>query len=121
MKSVDVRLDLWKWSGCVFNGGTSAQFTAIAKRDWDQIIESQEHAAGHAHLEAGKPWLIWLESLNNCPTLAHEALHITAGLLEARGLKFTEASEEAYTYTMESIMRQVLDPKAKWQKVRLTR
>lgn len=118
MKSLDISLDIWKWQGCVLQGGTSAEFTAWAKREFDMCIESGEHAAGHAHVEMSKPWLVWVESLDNAPTLAHEALHVAGGVLEARGLKYSEASEEAYTYTMEFIMRRALDPHATWQKIK---
>lgn len=114
LKACDVPMPLWKWDGIVLVGGQSADFTAWAKRSLAVDIETRDHAAGHAHVEMGKPWLIWLEALANVPTLAHEALHVTAGVLEARGLKHHESSEEAYTYTMEHIMRTVLDAK-KWR------
>lgn len=118
MKVLNVPLDIWKWGGCVLQGGTSAAFAKWAKSECDIDIETGDHAAGHAHVSMSKPWLIWVESLSNTPTLAHEALHVVGGVLEARGLKYAEASEEAYTYTMEFIMRCALDPKAKWQRVR---
>lgn len=117
MKLLLVNLMPWKWQGVVLRGGTSLEFQAWAKKELDVNVETGSNAAGHAHLSYGKPWLIWVLTLKDVPALAHEALHITAGLLEARGLKFSEASEESYTYTMEDILRQVLTAK-KWQKVR---
>lgn len=117
MKSILIQLMPWRWQGAVIIGGTSKEFAAWAKDSLDIDIETGPNAAGHAHLSEGKPWLIWLETLDNIPALAHEALHITAGLLEARGLHFTAASEEAYTYTMEDIIRQTLGAK-KWEKVK---
>lgn len=117
MKTIDVMLDPWKWQGCVLVGGRSSDFSEWAKRCVGCEIETADHAAGHAYVEIGKPWLLWVESLKNIPALAHEALHVTSGILEARGLKHTEASEEAYTYTMEHIIRASLDAK-KWREVR---
>lgn len=116
MKSIDIEFVTWKWQGCVVVGGTSAEFSTFAKKTFGVDICSHEGACGHAYVEIGKPWLLWLDSIANVPALAHEALHIAAGVLEARGLKYTEASEEAYTYTMEHIIRETLAAK-KWRKL----
>lgn len=114
MKVIDVALDVWKWQGLVCVGGTSEEFRAYAKKSVDADITTGAHACGHAYVEYGKPWLLWVESLKNIPALSHEALHVTAGILEARGLTFSTSSEEAYTYTMEFIIRKALTAK-KWQ------
>jgi hypothetical protein len=111
VKSIDIVLDIWKWSGIVFVGGKSADFAAWCKKNLDIEIETGSNAAGHAHVSYGKPWVIWIESLNEVACLAHEALHVTTGILEARGLKYSEASEEAYTYTMEFIISHALTTK----------
>jgi hypothetical protein len=117
VKVIDVRLMPWKSDGVVVVGGTPEDFTEYAKRfGVEPQIGSQ--SVGHAYYEYGKRWLIWVESLQNLPELAHEALHITGGLLEARGLKYSRDSEEAYCYTMEDILRQTLAPQAKWSRVR---
>lgn len=117
MKVIEIGLMPWKWQGAVLVGGTSTEFAAWAKTYADADIETGSNAAGHAYVEYGKPWLLWVESLENIPALAHEALHVTNGVLEGRGLKPCEASEEAYTYTMEDILRQTLSAKASaWKK-----
>lgn len=117
MTFIDITLDIWKWQGAVFVGGSSADFKRLVKRDFDMDIETGSNAAAHAHVEYGKPWVIWVESLKNIPAIAHEALHIAGGVLEARGLKYNEGSEEAYTYTMEFILERTLTAK-KWTTVR---
>jgi hypothetical protein len=117
VKTIDVDLDIWKWQGCVCVGGTSADFAAWAKKFIDADITTGSNAAGHAYVAYGKPWLLWVESLKNVAALAHEALHVAAGVLEARGLKHGDQSEEAYTYTMEHIIRRTLAAK-KWTKAR---
>lgn len=122
MKECLVKLMPWKWHGMVLIGGVSSEFAAYAKRMCDIDITTGANAAGHAHVEYGKPFLIWLHSLSDIPALAHEALHVTHGILEERGLKYTPDAEEAFTYTMEDIIRQTLDCK-KWAivKASLTR
>lgn len=108
LKRKDIFLPLWKWGGVVLYGGNSQMFVTWAKLAMGAEPQVDSHACGHAYLEAGKPWLLWVENLTDVAALAHEALHITFGLLEARGLKPTVESEEAYTYTMEQIVRETL-------------
>lgn len=116
MKSVDVMLMPWKWAGVVLAGGTPDGFKAWAKKTLDADVETGSNSAAHAYVEYGKPWVIWVETMTDIPALAHEALHVAAGVLEGRGLSFSKGSEEAYTYTMEDILRQVLTAK-QWKKV----
>lgn len=101
-------LGIWKWEGVIAQGGTIAEFVAFAKKQGATKIEDSNHSAGRAYVELGVPWLLWVESLADISALAHEALHIASGVLEARGLKHTAESEEAYTYTMEAIIRAAL-------------
>lgn len=117
MKAIDVTLAIWKWQGVVLIGGTSAEFATWAKKYINADITTGSNAAGHAYVEYGQPWLLWVESLKNVPAIAHEALHIAAGVLEARGLKYNAGSEEAYTYTMEFILSAVLSAK-RWRHIR---
>jgi hypothetical protein len=116
LRWMGIRLMPWKWDGVVVIGGTSAQFATYAKKKYNVDIESGAHAAGHAYVAYGELWLIWVETLTNLPELAHEALHVVSGVLEARGFKHTHESEEAYTYTMEDLLRQVLACK-KWTRI----
>ena len=103
-----VTLSLWKWAGAIAVGGSSEDLKAFAKTQDIDIDANGATEVGRAYVEIGKPWLLWVESLENIPALAHEALHVASGVLEARGLKHTPESEEAYTYTMESIIRTAL-------------
>lgn len=116
MKTKVIRLSLWKWDGVLVAGGTAEDFAAFAKRDIKAVVDVGTHSAGHAYVEYGRPFALWVESLDNVPALAHEALHITSGVLEARGLKHTPESEEAYTYTMEAIIREALRRQG-WRRV----
>lgn len=119
MKGLLVHLDIWKWDGVVLVGGTSTDFTTYAKAEHNLTIESNEFAMGHAYVQPGTVWLLWVTSLDDLAALAHEALHVVSGILESRGLTHDGASEEAYTYTMEYIIRTTLTAKAReWQRIR---
>lgn len=107
MKALTLRLDPWKWMGVVLVGGTPDQARAWLKKETGIEPNIGAHAVGHAYVNYGQPWLLWMDSADDVATLAHEALHIASGVLEHRGLKFTADSEEAYTYTMEFIVRAV--------------
>lgn len=111
LKRLDVSLTNWKWEGVVLVGGTPAIVSAYVKRELDIEVTVGKHSAGHAYVGYGEPWVLWVESLDNVPTLAHEALHVTNGVLQARGVKPSAKSEEAYTYTMEYIIDQALQKK----------
>lgn len=119
MKVLEVNLPLWKWQGFVFTGGSGTAYQRVVKRDFGADVSVGPHACGHAYVEYGRPFTMWLETRDNLPALAHEALHIAAGVLEARGLTFANPSEEAYTYTMEDIIRQVQTAKPRdWKAMR---
>ena len=117
MKYTDVMLMPWKWGGRILVGGTPETFQTYAKRWLDVNLDCGTGTQGHSYVEWGNPWVIWIKSLHDIPALAHEALHVTSGVLASRGLSFADPSEEAYTYTMEDLLRQVLTSK-RWRKVR---
>lgn len=114
LRFIRVMLAPWKWEGCVAVGGSTDDVASLAK-DIGLSIELSGHERGRAVVEMGKPWLLWLESLDDPAVLAHEALHIASGVLEQRGLKHTADSEEAYTYTMEDLMRKAMTAK-RWER-----
>ena len=114
-KNID--LEVWKWHGTAFVGGSLAQFASIVKQDVGGDVNVEDYHTGYTYLAPGVSWFLWVDSLDNVPTLAHEAFHVASGILEARGLALSRDSEEAYTYTLEHIMRQVLD-KHGWRYVK---
>jgi hypothetical protein len=115
MKEKHITLAIWKWEGKVLAGGSAEQFAAFIKREIGAEIEVGSNSAGHAYVAYGQPWYLWVDSLDNVPTLAHEVFHVTTGVLEARGMKYSSAGEEAYTYTLEYIMREALNKKG-WRR-----
>lgn len=119
MRFLDVDLSLWKWSGRVITGGTAQEFKDYAKQFCGAEPNVSVGCVGHAYVETGRPWLLWVERLDDLATLAHEVFHVTCGVLEGRGLRFSADSEEAFTYTLEAIMRTVLSAKRRqWATVR---
>jgi len=117
MKAKTVTLDPWKWQGVLVTGCSGEQFAALVKRDIGASVGLGVHSQGHAYVEYGKPWYLWVDSIDDVPGLAHEAFHITSGVLEGRGLSMSRESEEAYTYTMEALLRAALDKRG-WQRVK---
>lgn len=119
MKTLTVHLPLWDWHGRVVIGGTFAQFSAWAKKKFSVEFATDEGAdpAGFAYVLEGYPWLLWVDSPNNLPALAHEAFHVTSFVLKNRGLKHTMASEEAYAYTLGFILKQIVEAK-RWRTIR---
>lgn len=107
-----ISLGPFNWDGFVFLGGTEADvhkwFHKHLKIDFSEGIRPEHQINGLAWVEANQPWYIWVKDPHNVPTLAHEALHITARVLRDRGLSLTVESEEAYTYVLGSIMSQSL-------------
>lgn len=112
MKVKWIEVPIWGWAGRIIVGGTCVDYTKWANRHLkaDAVDAGAGVWLGHAWLELGLPWAIWCGSLADTATLAHEALHITSGILGWRGLKLTDDSEEAYTYTMTHIIREALKP-----------
>jgi hypothetical protein len=117
MKALLIKLPLWKWSGELVCGGEGEDFKAYVIRMIGKEPQVGKHSCGHAVLHEGLPWFIWIRAFPDPPTLAHEALHITCGVLEVRGVTHSTASEEAYTYTLESIVRAAAAKKG-WKRLR---
>lgn len=118
MKRLAVNLDIWQWQGTVVTGGTAETFKELLRDCKLEPGSITEFAAGASHIEEGVPWFIWVEKPDDFETLAHEALHVTFYVLGSRGLEHCEASEEAYTYTMDAITRTVKRAKSRdWKRV----
>ena len=118
MKAKTIELVPWKWQGVLVAGGTIEQFSALVKRDTGAEIDASPYSAGRAYVAYGMPWYLWVESIDDVASLAHEAFHIVSGVLQARGLKLSRKSEEAYTYTLSHIMTHAVNRKG-WERVRV--
>jgi hypothetical protein len=65
--------------------------------------------AGVRSVPYGPVVVIWLHPQRaGIAILAHELLHAVSWVLNAKGLPLTDASEEAYTYYLEWLMRESL-------------
>lgn len=111
-------MDLWGWDGAIVVGGTFHKLT-IFLREYIQeapLVIGQPPPIGYCHLVPAKPWVMWVESLKDPTIVAHEALHITCGVLDSRGVRLVMESEEAFTYTMQHVMRMAYEKKG-WKRV----
>ena len=118
MTYLELTLTLWKWEGVILKGGTFQQLVDYHRIFCGISTDLRNYTIGHTAVEYGKPWCLWIADGTDMATLAHEALHVVSGVLEGRGLKHTAESEEAYCYTLESIVGAATDPKNKFRRVK---
>jgi len=52
--------------------------------------------------------VIWLSEKADNAAVAHECVHVVHWILSDRGMQLTDASEEAYAYLVEYIMRKIV-------------
>lgn len=100
----------WNWDGAVIAGPWTSYIRWVKGRE-DVDLSQMEPPAGHSLVADGRPWLLWVESRTNFPVLAHEGLHIVSGVLQARGMQHTDASEEAYAYTLTALLKDATSSK----------
>ena len=85
---------------------------------WDEMKEPLKDQAGLCYTFDNQVILVRLKDIPKDPitiaVLNHELSHATISVLRTAGLNLTEASEEAYTYHTEWLIREVLN--AFWQK-----
>lgn len=108
MKYKKISLDLWRWQGAAYSGGTEEKF--LRGLPFSHNLEPQG-AVGMGIVNPGYPWALWVKDIYDPSTIAHEAFHIVAKVLDFKGLSLCEHSEESYAYTLDYIMDQVCDPK----------
>lgn len=77
-------------------------------------VKSQARKAT-ASLAEGKPVMVWVHDIRDVATLVHELIHAVWGMMRYRGVTYNHEGEEAYTYTLESLLRKILAQK-KWGK-----
>jgi hypothetical protein len=108
----------WKWETIVLVGGCEHQLDGFVAQFGMSTDGPVGYSMGHTFVYAGQPIVMWVKSLKHIPELCHEVIHVVGGALEARGVKPCEASEEAYAYTAEAFLKQILECK-KWRTVRV--
>ena len=108
----------WKWETIVLVGGCEHQVDGFVTQFGMTTGAVTESSVGHTFVYAGQPIVMWVKSLKHIPELCHEVLHVVFGALEARGMTHCESSEEAYAYTAEALLNQILECK-KWRIVRI--
>ena len=108
----------WKWETIVLVGGCEHQVDGFVAQFDMPSCGTVGCSMGHTFIYAGQPIVMWVKSLKHIPELCHEVIHVVYGALEARGMTHCESSEEAYAYTAEAFLKQILECK-KWRTVRV--
>jgi hypothetical protein len=104
------RLQPWRMELILLHGAGHAQLAAYV-REHHAIVDyvPEATAVGHAFVYDGRPAIVWVQSIRDVPVLVHELMHVVFAVLANRGLKPVDDAEEAYTYTLECLLRQVLE------------
>jgi len=105
----------WRWEVIVVHGGTAEMFRAYVTKVTGGSITAVEGFVGYCYITDADPALVWVECLGDVPTLVHELMHAVFGILQARTLKYSPESEEAFTYTVQDLLTQVLRQKT-WRR-----
>lgn len=62
---------------------------------------------GVRHDSSGCIAVFWLNPIADAPVVAHEALHAVYWLMKEKGLTLNDESQEAYTYYLEWLLREM--------------
>lgn len=110
MKALPVYVAVWKWGGWVLVG-PSKDYPGFMKQQLDTVDELKPNIGGHTTIDEDKPWVLWVPDLCDHAVLAHEAFHVAYAVLDTRGVKLSVDSEEAFAYTIEHVVRTVMEAK----------
>ena len=116
MQEAVFKLIPWNWDVVALTGGCPNKLCELVMQLGMPIDDVSDGSTGHTFIYEGKPIIMWVQSLRQLDVLVHEIIHAVFGALDARGLKHCVESEEAYTYTVSELFRQVRACK-KWRRV----
>jgi hypothetical protein len=102
----------WRKDVIVLRGGTHQELARFVRSYGIKYDADNTSIHGHAFLYEGKPAIVWVQtwpgSAEDYGVLAHELYHVTKHTLESRGLRHTNATEEAYAYTLQNLVTTAL-------------
>lgn len=109
--------DVEPW-GCIilFYYGDGKEFERFAKKKFDLDIEANG-LLGITSFDDDLPTIVWVNKIENVPTICHELLHAVSHILRSRGVEHIKETEEVYAYTMSELLRRILSTK-KWNNVK---
>jgi hypothetical protein len=105
-----IQLDPYKCELLVAHGGTWGEARTIIRSLGYKNVPTDVCLGRTMYRDNGTPLAVWVQQ-RIAGHVAHEALHAVRGLLQYRGLDLSPASEEAYAYLLEFIVRQVMSNK----------
>lgn len=113
---LQVDLPPWDHTGFVLTGGTVEEARQFAVAATGIEFTKVEDAAGCTFQQPRKPFVIWVRSISDIPTLAHEALHVVSTLLLDRGVRHSAETEESYCYTLGYLLKMIRNaPRREWR------
>lgn len=105
--------ETWGQNVYILHPATSADLTAFVKRQFGEDYKGTEGFAGrclHVPSSEGGQIVIglyrWAFNPSIVASLTHECFHAVEYILEARGMRHTKATSEAYAYLLGSLVRQ---------------
>lgn len=93
----------------VYGGNSDEADREVSRRTKYPVQRDEDHLVSgctYRH-QNGWPMAIYVHSLKDHPTIAHEALHATYSICNFVGIPLSDSSEEAYTYLLEYIIREI--------------
>lgn len=112
LRRASFMLEPWRAEVVVLHGGTEGALQAYMRATYDITYTPDDNTAGHAFMFNGKPAIVWVYALDDVPILMHELSHVVFAVLRSRGMRTGAATEEAFTYTLECLVRLVLEQDA---------
>lgn len=114
---LQVDLPPWDHLGYVLTGGTVEEAHCFAEAHIGvEFVAPAPESIGCTFRQPRRPFVLWVRSLSDFPTLAHEALHVVSQLMLDRGIKHSADSEESYCYTLSYLLTSIRNaPKREWR------
>jgi hypothetical protein len=80
----------------------------VSKKDFDKYMSNQKSIATTHKLRTGGILIRFKDNIDNPGIVAHEAFHAVVFLFKKIGIEYCYKSEEAYAYTLEYLVNEIL-------------
>lgn len=97
----DLYLEIYRAAVSLVVGETLADAWALARAAWPAIDESHDDGADACVLDLNDRAVVLLARDADADVLAHEAVHVAAWILQARGMPFSFKNEEGVAYLVQ--------------------
>lgn len=97
----DLYLEIYRAAVSLVVGETLADAWALARAAWPTIDETHDDGADACVLDLDDRAVVLLARGADADVLAHEAVHVAAWILQARGMPFSFKNEEGVAYLVQ--------------------